>query len=76
VHDHAAVSACLESARAGALQGHRAVHVEEIDRAHVDYLDWRTKSGFTDTFEAMLTRPLVVHYYDELYFGEGLAARG
>ncbi len=37
--------------------------------------DWRTKSGFTDTFEAMLTQPQVIRYYDELYFGEGIAAR-
>lgn len=43
---------------------------------YVDYLDWRTKSGYTGTFEAMLTQPLVIHYYDRLYFGEGLAARG
>ena len=42
---------------------------------YVDYLDWRTKSGFTGTFEAMLTQPLVIRYYDELYFGEGIAAR-
>lgn len=40
-----------------------------------DYLDWRTKSGFTDTFEAMLTQPFVIHYYDEMYFGAGIAAR-
>ena len=24
----------------------------------------------------MLTQPLVVHYYDELYFGTGIAAEG
>jgi hypothetical protein len=42
---------------------------------YVDYLDRRTRSGFTDAFEAMLTQPLVIHYYDELYFGEGIAAR-
>jgi len=23
----------------------------------------------------MLTQPLVIRYYDELYFGEGIAAR-
>jgi quinol monooxygenase YgiN len=40
-----------------------------------DYLAWRTKRGFTGTFEAMLTRPFAVHYYDTSYFGEGIAAR-
>jgi quinol monooxygenase YgiN len=40
-----------------------------------DYLARRTERGFTDTFEAMLTRPFVIHYYDEAYFGEGIAAR-
>jgi quinol monooxygenase YgiN len=40
-----------------------------------DYLAWRTEHGFTDTFEAMLTRPFVIHYYDTAYFGEGIAAR-
>jgi quinol monooxygenase YgiN len=40
-----------------------------------DYLAWRTKRGFTGTFEAMLTRPFVIHYYDIAYFGEGIAAR-
>jgi quinol monooxygenase YgiN len=40
-----------------------------------DYLAWRTQRGFTDTFEAMLTRPFVIHYYDTAYFGEGIAAR-
>jgi len=39
-----------------------------------DYLAWRTQRGFTDTFEAMLTRPFVIHYYDMAYFGEGIAA--
>jgi hypothetical protein len=24
----------------------------------------------------MLTQPLVIHYYDELYFGTGIAAEG
>ena len=38
------------------------------------YLAWRTARGFTATFEAMLTQPLVIHYYDELYFGAGIAA--
>jgi hypothetical protein len=40
-----------------------------------DYLAWRTERGFTRTFEAMLTRPFVIHYYDIAYFGEGIAAR-
>jgi quinol monooxygenase YgiN len=40
-----------------------------------DYLAWRTKRGFTGIFEAMLTRPFVIHYYDIPYFGEGIAAR-
>ena len=40
-----------------------------------DYLAWRTERGFTGTFEAMLTRPFVIHYYDIAYFGEGVAAR-
>ena len=40
-----------------------------------DYLRWRTERGFTDTFEAMLTRPFVIHYYDIAYFGEGMTSR-
>jgi quinol monooxygenase YgiN len=40
-----------------------------------DYLAWRTERGFTSTFEAMLTRPFVIHYYDIAYYGEGTAAR-
>src|SRR5258708_33269750 len=39
-----------------------------------DYLAWRTAHGFTGTFEAMLTRPFVIHYYDIAYYGEGSAA--
>ena len=39
-----------------------------------DYLRWRTERGFTSTFEDMLTRPFVIHYYDIAYFGEGIAA--
>ena len=38
-----------------------------------DYLAWRTEHGFTATFEAMLTQPFVIHYYDVTYFGEGTA---
>ncbi len=41
---------------------------------YVGYLAWRTERGFTDTFEAMLTQPLVISYYDQLYAGEGIAA--
>jgi quinol monooxygenase YgiN len=40
-----------------------------------DYLARRMERGFTDTFEAILTRPFVIHYYDIAYFGEGIAAR-
>jgi quinol monooxygenase YgiN len=39
-----------------------------------DYLAWRTARGFTDTFEAMLTEPLVIHYYDEVFYSPGVAA--
>jgi len=41
-----------------------------------NYLAWRTARGFTATFEEMLTQPFVIHYYDELYFGTGIAAEG
>jgi quinol monooxygenase YgiN len=44
-------------------------------RNYEDYLAWRTERGFTDTFEAMLTRPFVIRYYDTAYSGEGVAAR-
>jgi quinol monooxygenase YgiN len=44
-------------------------------RNYEDYLAWRTEHGFTDTFEAMLTRPFVIRYYDTAYSGEGVAAR-
>jgi quinol monooxygenase YgiN len=40
-------------------------------RSFDDYLTWRTERGFTGTFEAMLTRPFVIHYYDIAFFGEG-----
>jgi quinol monooxygenase YgiN len=42
---------------------------------YTDYLRWRTERGYTDTFESMLTQPLVIRYYDELYCGEGAARR-
>ena len=41
---------------------------------HQDYLAGRTARGFTDTFEAMLTEPLVINYYDEVFYSLGLAA--
>lgn len=41
---------------------------------HEDYLAWRTARGFTDTFEAMLTEPLVINYYDEVFYSPGIAA--
>ncbi|WP_326948878.1 antibiotic biosynthesis monooxygenase [Amycolatopsis sp. NBC_01307] len=41
---------------------------------YTGYLGWRTARGFTGTFEAMLTRPLVISYYDELFAGQGIAA--
>jgi hypothetical protein len=28
------------------------------------------------TFEAMLTQPLVIHYYDKVYYGQGIAVPG
>jgi quinol monooxygenase YgiN len=37
------------------------------------YLAWRTERGFTDTFEAMLTERLVIHYYDEVFYAPGVA---
>src|ERR1700751_600864 len=40
-----------------------------------DYLAWRTERAYSATFEAMLTRPFVIHYYDIAYYGEGVAAR-
>ncbi|MFE3001259.1 putative quinol monooxygenase [Nocardia sp. NPDC059246] len=42
---------------------------------YTDYLAWRTEHGFTATFEAMLTRPLVIHYYDQIFQNQGIAAR-
>jgi quinol monooxygenase YgiN len=38
-----------------------------------DYLAWRTARGFTDTFEAMLTEPLVIHHYEEVFYSLGVA---
>jgi hypothetical protein len=39
------------------------------------YLEWRTARGFTATFEAMLTQPFVIDYYDELYSSSDPGAR-
>jgi quinol monooxygenase YgiN len=41
---------------------------------YTDYLDWRTEHGFTAKFETMLTQPLVIRYYDEVFQGEGARA--
>ena len=43
-------------------------------RNYEDYLAWRTERGFTGTFEAMLTEPLVIRYYDEVFHASGVAA--
>ena len=39
-----------------------------------DYLAWRTARGFTDSFESMLTEPLIIHYYDTIFCAPGIAA--
>jgi hypothetical protein len=39
-----------------------------------DYLSWRMDHGFASTFEAVLTRPFVIHHYDVAYCGEGILA--
>jgi quinol monooxygenase YgiN len=53
---------------------HVAGLTQWTERNHyTDYLHWRTDTGYTDTFESMLTQPLVLHYYDELYSGDGAA---
>jgi quinol monooxygenase YgiN len=44
-------------------------------RNYENYLTWRTEQGFTDTFEAMLTEPLVIHYYDEVFCSPGVAGK-
>ncbi len=38
-----------------------------------DYFAWRTERDFTATFEAMLTQPLVIHDYGEVYYSQGVA---
>jgi heme-degrading monooxygenase HmoA len=38
-----------------------------------DYLMWRTERGFTGAFEAMLSRPFVIHHYDMAYLRDALA---
>jgi hypothetical protein len=45
-----------------------------LDPRYEDYLAWRTTRGFTGTFEAMLTEPLVINYYDEVFYSPGIAA--
>ena len=53
---------------------HVAGVTQWTERRNYDaYLAWRTEHGFTSTFEAMLTQPFVIHYYDIAYFGEGTA---
>ena len=42
-------------------------------RNYESYLAWRTEQGFTDTFEARLTEPLVIRYYDEGFCSPGVA---
>ena len=55
---------------------HVAGFTQWTERHHYeDYLAWRTERGFTATFEAMLTEPLVIHYYDEAFYSPGIAAR-
>jgi quinol monooxygenase YgiN len=54
---------------------HVAGFTQWTERHHYeDYLAWRTERGFTATFEAMLTEPLVIHYYDETFYSPGIAA--
>jgi quinol monooxygenase YgiN len=53
---------------------HVAGFTRWTERHHYqDYLTWRTERGFTATFEAMLTRPLDIHYYDEVFYAPGSA---
>jgi quinol monooxygenase YgiN len=55
---------------------HVAGVTQWTERRHFEeYLAWRTERGFSATFEAMLTGPFVLHYYDIAYYGEGIAAR-
>jgi quinol monooxygenase YgiN len=54
---------------------HVAGFTQWTERHHYeDYLAWRTERGFTATFEAMLTEPLVIQYYDETFYSPGIAA--
>jgi len=59
------------SGRSGAC---RRSHAWTERHNYDDYLAWRTERGFTATFEAMLTGPFVINYYDIPYFGEGIAS--
>jgi quinol monooxygenase YgiN len=34
--------------------------------AYENYFKWRTQQGYTDQFEKMLDRPLVVRFFDEV----------
>ena len=63
----------LVTAEFFALPG-RGDDVADLLLDYTDHLAWRTERGFTDTFEAMLTQPLVIHYYDQVYYGQGIAA--
>jgi hypothetical protein len=48
---------------------------QRTERHHYeDYLAWRTERGFTGTFEAMLTGPFIIHYYDGTFYSPGMAA--
>jgi quinol monooxygenase YgiN len=42
-------------------------------RNYEDYLAWRTEQRFTGTFEAMLTEPFAIGYYDEIFSAQGIA---
>ena len=39
-----------------------------------EFLARRTAHGFTATFEAIPTQPLVLHYYDEVFQSKGITA--
>ena len=54
---------------------HVAGFTQWTERHHYeDYLACGPARGFTGTFEAMLTEPLVIHYYDEVFYSPGVAA--
>jgi len=33
-----------------------------------DYLAWRTKNGYTASFDEMLSKPMLIRYFDEIPF--------